>query len=116
MTILKDRQKVVSFTKPFMKTGLSIMIYLPEKRKPGMFSFKDPLATQVWICILLGFLSVSVIIFLIGRFSPYEWVENSEESPSEEFSFLNSLWSALGALMQQGSEIFPKLVHFALLN
>ncbi|KAK3100658.1 hypothetical protein FSP39_023237 [Pinctada imbricata] len=110
MTILEDRQKAVFFTKPFMKTGLSLMLKRPDKRKPGIFSFKDPLGMDVWICILFGFLSVSVIIFLIGRFSPYEWKHNSVDGPSEDFGFLNSCWSSLGALMQQGSEIFPNSV------
>lgn len=109
ITITKERQKIVDFTKPFMRTGLSLMIYKPEKRKPGMFSFKEPLHKNVWLCIAVGFLTTSVILFLIGRFSPFEWTQNSEEGPSSEFSMSNSLWSSLGALMQQGSDISPRL-------
>ncbi|XP_062608142.1 glutamate receptor-like [Saccostrea cucullata] len=108
ITITKDRQKVVDFTKPFMRTGLSLMIYKPEKRKPGMFSFKEPLHKNVWLCIAIGFLTTSVILFLIGRFSPFEWSQNSEEGPSSDFNLANSLWSSLGALMQQGSDISPR--------
>ena len=108
ITITKERQKVVDFTKPFMRTGLSLMIYKPEKRKPGMFSFKEPLHKNVWLCIAVGFLTTSVILFFIGRFSPFEWTQNSEEGPSSEFSMSNSLWSSLGALMQQGSDISPR--------
>lgn len=85
------------------------MIYKPDKRKPGMFSFKEPLHKNVWLCIAIGFLTTSVILFLIGRFSPFEWSQNSEEGPSSEFSMSNSLWSTLGALMQQGSDISPRL-------
>lgn len=92
-----------------MRTGLSLMIYKPDKRKPGMFSFKEPLHKNVWLCIAIGFLTTSVILFLIGRFSPFEWSQNSEEGPSSEFSMSNSLWSTLGALMQQGSDISPRL-------
>uniref|UniRef100_K1QYF3 Glutamate receptor n=1 Tax=Magallana gigas TaxID=29159 RepID=K1QYF3_MAGGI len=108
ITITKERQKIVDFTKPFMRTGLSLMIYKPDKRKPGMFSFKEPLHKNVWLCIAIGFLTTSVILFLIGRFSPFEWSQNSEEGPSSEFSMSNSLWSTLGALMQQGSDISPR--------
>lgn len=92
-----------------MRTGLTLMIYKPDKRKPGMFSFKEPLHKNVWLCIAIGFLTTSVILFLIGRFSPFEWSQNSEEGPSSEFSMSNSLWSTLGALMQQGSDISPRL-------
>ena len=112
ITITKERQKVVDFTKPFMRTGLSLMIYKPEKRKPGMFSFKEPLHKNVWLCIAVGFLTTSVILFFIGRFSPFEWTQNSEEGPSSEFSMSNSLWSSLGALMQQGSDISPRLLLY----
>lgn len=91
-----------------MRTGLTLMIYKPDKRKPGMFSFKEPLHKNVWLCIAIGFLTTSVILFLIGRFSPFEWSQNSEEGPSSEFSMSNSLWSTLGALMQQGSDISPR--------
>lgn len=73
-----------------------------------MFSFKEPLHKNVWLCIAVGFLTTSVILFLIGRFSPFEWTQNSEEGPSSEFSMSNSLWSSLGALMQQGSDISPR--------
>lgn len=108
ITITMEREADVFFTKPFMKTGLSIMIKRPEKQKPGVFSFKEPLSNMVWLCITVGFLAVSTILFLVGRFSPYEWKENSTTGPSDDFNMLNSLWSNLGALMMQGSDIFPR--------
>ncbi|OWF38062.1 Glutamate receptor 4 [Mizuhopecten yessoensis] len=108
LTITKEREADVDFTKPFMKTGISIMIKRPDKQKPGVFSFKEPLSNMVWLCITVGFLAVSTILFLVGRFSPYEWKENSTTGPSDDFNMLNSLWSNLGALMMQGSDIFPR--------
>ncbi|XP_069128791.1 glutamate receptor 4-like [Argopecten irradians] len=110
LTITKEREADVDFTKPFMKTGISIMIKRPDKQKPGVFSFKEPLSNMVWVCITVGFLAVSTILFLVGRFSPYEWKENSATGPSDDFSMLNSLWSNLGALMMQGSDIFPRSI------
>ncbi|XP_033744251.1 glutamate receptor 3-like [Pecten maximus] len=110
LTITKEREEDVDFTKPFMKTGISIMIKRPDKQKPGVFSFKEPLSNMVWVCITVGFLAVSTILFLVGRFSPYEWKENSATGPSDDFSMLNSLWSNLGALMMQGSDIFPRSI------
>jgi len=43
MTITSMRERVIDFSKPFMNLGISIMIKKPEKQKPGVFSFMDPL-------------------------------------------------------------------------
>lgn len=47
LTITLKRERVVDFSKPFMNLGISIMIKKPEKQKPGIFSFMDPLSRQV---------------------------------------------------------------------
>ncbi|GFN84380.1 glutamate receptor, partial [Plakobranchus ocellatus] len=111
LTITKDRERVVDFSKPFMDTGISIMIKKPDKTKPGVFSFMDPLDKYVWLCIAMGFLAVSFVLYFVGRFSPYEWnvVEDStEKTATTIFSISNTLWFSLGALMQQGSDISPR--------
>jgi ionotropic glutamate receptor len=110
LTITHTRERVVDFTKPFMSTGISIMIKRPEKQKPYVFSFMAPLGNNVWLCILLGFLAVSIILFLIGRFSPYELKLADANRNQDTFTLNNTLWFSLGALMQQGSDIFPRLV------
>lgn len=99
---------MVDFTKPFMNTGISIMIKRPDKQKPNILSFKEPFSNSMWICIMCGFAGVSLVLVLIGRFSPYEWQNNSNTGPSEDFSVLNSLWSSFGALLQQGSDFLPR--------
>ncbi|ESO90628.1 hypothetical protein LOTGIDRAFT_123068, partial [Lottia gigantea] len=111
LTITQARERVVDFTKPFLNTGISIMIKKPMKSKPGVFSFMSPLAKYVWVCIILGFLAVGIVLFLVGRFSPLEWVpeEDSEES-NNVFTIGNTMWFALGALMQQGSDISPRSI------
>ncbi|XP_076468083.1 glutamate receptor 2-like [Babylonia areolata] len=114
LTITQDRERVVDFTKPFMNTGISIMIKKPDRQKPGVFSFMEPLDTFVWLCIAVGFLAVSFVLFFVGRFSPYEW-QVSEEAGKEPFAtnaftISNTLWFSLGALMQQGSDISPRSV------
>ncbi|KAL5011753.1 hypothetical protein ScPMuIL_010304 [Solemya velum] len=108
LTITKIREIVVDFTKPFQKTAISIMIKKPEKQKPGVFSFKEPLSDYVWLCVTIGFFAVSFILSLVGRFSPYEWSEQDSKGPSNQFSLANTFWFSLGALMQQGSDISPR--------
>ncbi|OXB53658.1 hypothetical protein ASZ78_013188 [Callipepla squamata] len=116
LTITLVREEVIDFSKPFMSLGISIMIKKPQKSKPGVFSFLDPLAYEIWMCIVFAYIGVSVVLFLVSRFSPYEWhteePEDGKEGPSDqppnEFGIFNSLWFSLGAFMQQGCDISPR--------
>ncbi|XP_056117760.1 glutamate receptor 1a isoform X4 [Rhinichthys klamathensis goyatoka] len=137
LTITLVREEVIDFSKPFMSLGISIMIKKPTKSKPGVFSFLDPLAYEIWMCIVFAYIGVSVVLFLVSRFSPYEWHaedydDGAEQNPnqpssssaqpgqgqqnqnqqsqeqSNEFGIFNSLWFSLGAFMQQGCDISPR--------
>ncbi|TSQ81045.1 Glutamate receptor 1 [Bagarius yarrelli] len=134
LTITLVREEVIDFSKPFMSLGISIMIKKPTKSKPGVFSFLDPLAYEIWMCIVFAYIGVSVVLFLVSRFSPYEWhaddcEENKEANTNQagslsgqnaqnqaqqnqeqtnEFGIFNSLWFSLGAFMQQGCDISPR--------
>ncbi|RLW02431.1 hypothetical protein DV515_00007096 [Chloebia gouldiae] len=122
LTITLVREEVIDFSKPFMSLGISIMIKKPQKSKPGVFSFLDPLAYEIWMCIVFAYIGVSVVLFLVSRFSPYEWhlEDNTEEprdpqnppDPPNEFGIFNSLWFSLGAFMQQGCDISPRFVPY----
>ncbi|KFO26570.1 Glutamate receptor 1 [Fukomys damarensis] len=115
LTITLVREEVIDFSKPFMSLGISIMIKKPQKSKPGVFSFLDPLAYEIWMCIVFAYIGVSVVLFLVSRFSPYEWHseefeegrEQTTTDQSNEFGIFNSLWFSLGAFMQQGCDISP---------
>uniref|UniRef100_A0A671TME6 Glutamate receptor, ionotropic, AMPA 1b n=1 Tax=Sparus aurata TaxID=8175 RepID=A0A671TME6_SPAAU len=136
LTITLVREQVIDFTKPFMSLGISIMIKKPTKSKPGVFSFLDPLAYEIWMCIVFAYIGVSVVLFLVSRFSPYEWQgddsddedetlpssasrrnqnqnqnqQKDKETPeyTNDFGIFNSLWFSLGAFMQQGCDISPR--------
>ncbi|XP_045204260.2 glutamate receptor 3-like [Mercenaria mercenaria] len=108
LTITYDREKVVDFSKPFMNFGISIMIKKPEIMKPGVFSFMEPLEAKIWICVVFAYSSVSVGLFLVGRFSPFEWNSSNSGPIGDHFGILNSLWFAMGALMLQGSDSCPR--------
>ncbi|GFW55007.1 glutamate receptor [Trichonephila clavipes] len=111
LTITSARERVIDFTKPFMSLGISIMIKKPMKKKPGVFSFMNPLSKEIWMCIIFAYVGVSVVLFLVSRFSPHEWrYEDSFIGPSmaNDFSLYNSLWFSLGAFMQQGCDICPR--------
>ena len=111
----------MDFTKPFMDLGISIMIKKPIKKLPGVFSFMDPLSKEVWMCMTFAYVGVSIVLFVVSRFGAAEWsLEETHSAPmaasvdpskhllTNHFSVKNSLWFALGAFMQQGSDISPR--------
>jgi ionotropic glutamate receptor len=51
-----------------------------------------------------------VILYVIARFSPYEWVaiDSTGCILENQFTGLNCAWYALGALLKQSTEISPK--------
>ncbi|KAH3717771.1 hypothetical protein DPMN_060567 [Dreissena polymorpha] len=88
------------------------MIKKPEIVKPGVFSFMEPLEMKIWICIVFAYCSVSVGLFLVGRFSPFEW-QNSNAGPDDNhFGIQNALWFSMGALMLQGNDACPRWFEY----
>nr|CDJ91574.1 Glutamate receptor and Ionotropic glutamate receptor domain containing protein [Haemonchus contortus] len=118
LTITYSRVEVVDFTLPFMHLGISILLARAndDSEKSSMFTFLEPLSFSVWLSLIGAYLSVSFIMYLLARFSPYEWYDiekiderdRSIENQKNQFSVLNSLWFAVGSLMQQGSDVIPR--------
>ncbi|XP_065574695.1 glutamate receptor ionotropic, kainate 1-like isoform X8 [Artemia franciscana] len=129
MTINYARENVIDFTKPFMNLGISILFKVPGKIPPQLFSFMNPLAIEIWMSILVAYTLVSLTLWLIARFSPFEWVDvhpclsNSNQNgrtPSSckhqtpvvmkqnDFTMGNAFWFTVGSLMQQGSDLNPQ--------
>ena len=107
MTITYERERVIDFTKPFWNIGITILFRKPKPEPPELFSFLSPLDTQVWIYVIAVYLCVSFMMFVIARFTPYEWCNPHPCDPNtdvveNQFSVLNSLWFTIGAFMQQG--------------
>ena len=71
-------------------------------------SFMNPLAVDIWMYILLAYILVSITIWIVARFSPYEWAspDPCEDTAGlvfqNDFTLPNSFWFAIGTLMQQG--------------
>ncbi|XP_050512896.1 glutamate receptor 1 [Diabrotica virgifera virgifera] len=123
MTITSERERVIDFSKPFMSLGISIMIKKPMKQKPGVWSFLNPLSKEIWVSVLFAYVGVSIVLFVVSRFSPYEWRllhitgehrdtgnphTNHGGTMANDFTMLNSLWFSLAAFMQQGGELSPR--------
>jgi len=103
---------VIDFTKPFMTLGISILFKKPVPKSPQLFSFLSPLHVEIWIYMLIAYVIVSFALFVLARFSPYEWYNphpcNEDcDVVENQFTLLNSLWFTVGSLMQQGSKYIP---------
>ena len=62
---------------------------------------------------LIMFVTITLLIYVLARFSPMQWEEPSNciRDPTEltnQYNFLNSFWFILGAFMQQGSDVAPE--------
>jgi hypothetical protein len=78
------------------------------------------------LCVVFSFLGVSIVLYIVSRFSPHEWrpmtvmtPNNNFSMPTQtitthqttsvnEFTLLNSFWFAIAALMQQGCDFTPR--------
>ncbi|KAH8314880.1 hypothetical protein KR074_007202, partial [Drosophila pseudoananassae] len=134
LTITAERERVIDFSKPFMTLGISIMIKKPVKQTPGVFSFLNPLSQEIWMSVILSYVGVSIVLYFVTRFPPYEWrivrrpqpdataqqppgiiggatlsePQNLQPPvPPNDFSLLNSFWYSLAAFMQQGCDLTP---------
>ncbi|TRY83146.1 hypothetical protein DNTS_020658 [Danionella cerebrum] len=121
LTITYVREKVIDFSKPFMTLGISILYRKPNGTNPGVFSFLNPLTPDIWMYVLLACLGVSCVLFVIARFTPYEWYNPHPCNPSSDviqnnFTLLNSIWFGVAALMRQGSELMPKALSTRILG
>ncbi|KAF2357618.1 Ionotropic glutamate receptor L-glutamate and glycine-binding domain [Trinorchestia longiramus] len=113
MTINYARESVIDFTKPFMNVGISILFKVPTREQTRLFSFMNPLAIEIWLYVLAAYILVSITMFIVARFSPYEWrnphpCTKDNDVVENQFSLSNSFWFTIGTLMQQGSDLNPK--------
>ena len=74
----------------------------------------NPLAVHIWLYVLTAYLLVSLTMFVVARVSPYEWhnahpCTAASDTTENQFSISNSFWFTIGTLMQQGSDLNPKV-------
>ncbi|KAK2715709.1 hypothetical protein QYM36_010324 [Artemia franciscana] len=112
MTINYARENVIDFTKPFMNLGISILFKIPSSQPTRLFSFMNPLAIEIWLYVLAAFVLVSFTLFVMARFSPYEWQAPhpclKTDFVVNQFSVSNSFWFITGTFLRQGSGLNPK--------
>jgi len=103
LTVTKNRLKVVDSSEFFMELGLSILYKRPTQNSTNMLSFLLPFSWELWLGIFIAYITISALLSILSKFSPYE--KNVQPNVFNQF---NSLWFAVGSLMQQGSDFAPK--------
>ncbi|XP_044251337.1 glutamate receptor ionotropic, kainate 2 isoform X6 [Drosophila takahashii] len=114
MTINYARESVIDFTKPFMNLGIGILFKVPTSQPTRLFSFMNPLAIEIWLYVLAAYILVSFALFVMARFSPYEWKNphpcyKETDIVENQFSISNSFWFITGTFLRQGSGLNPKI-------
>ncbi|XP_070138569.1 glutamate receptor ionotropic, kainate 2 isoform X1 [Drosophila bipectinata] len=114
MTINYARESVIDFTKPFMNLGIGILFKVPTSQPTRLFSFMNPLAIEIWLYVLAAYMLVSFALFVMARFSPYEWKNphpcyKEMDIVENQFSISNSFWFITGTFLRQGSGLNPKI-------
>ncbi|XP_063072659.1 glutamate receptor U1 [Engraulis encrasicolus] len=103
LTLTAARERVVGMTKPFMQTGISILMRKDmADEDDSLFDFLAPFSTQTWIGVLIAYLLTAACFCVVCRLSPPE--------SEEKFTMLHSLWYAAGALSLQGAGPHPRSV------
>lgn len=75
-----------------------------------MFAFLNPLATSVWSFMFVAYTAVSLSMFFLARFSPYEWRPHTEDDCRESrFTISNCFWFVAGVSLKQDAGITPKV-------
>ncbi|XP_068172471.1 glutamate receptor U1 [Antennarius striatus] len=106
LTLTASREKVVAMSKPFMQTGISILLRKDFSEEAALFDFLNPFTAKTWVCTAIAYLGTAACLFAVARLSPYEW--SHPQSEQNRFSFLHSLWYTAGGLTLQGAGPHPK--------
>ena len=112
ISITSARADSFSFSTPWMNLGISILYVKPTPAPPSLLAFLDPFSTEVYVFTLIVFVLVTLVIYVLARFSPNQWEEPSScvkdpEFLTNQYNLINSFWFTLGAIMQQGSDVVP---------
>ncbi|KAF7259549.1 hypothetical protein EG68_03366 [Paragonimus skrjabini miyazakii] len=108
-----ERKMVVDFTIPYYDSaGLTMMVSTKTDQELGPFFFLEVFTTPVWLCCLLAVGTVSFLVYLLDRLSPYSFQNQAvlHGGPSEGtlFTLKESIWYVLGACTQQGESLDPR--------
>lgn len=67
LTLTAARERVVGMTKPFMQTGISILLRKDITVETGLFDFLTPFSTETWVGVVAAYLLTAASIYVMTR-------------------------------------------------
>ena len=67
LTLTAARERAVGMTKPFMQTGISILLRKDISEGGAFFDFLTPFSAETWVGILIAYLGTAACIFIVAR-------------------------------------------------
>ena len=110
MVVSSNRQKEISFTKPFMHYTIGLLAKKKTDKDLDMTQFMLPFTIPAWGLLVSSCLIVTIIVYLLDKYSPYGWRQTQQAQGEEgnEFSLFNSLWFCLACMLTQGADNTPR--------
>ncbi|XP_046561718.1 probable glutamate receptor [Haliotis rubra] len=112
VTITRERERVVDFSKPYLSQTLRLLVKTPKRYEPGLGYFLQPFSSEIWLSILFALLLVAILFVLIGRFNPFEWRQvASDKDPRgarHSFGLRESFMFVFSTITLQGYRETPR--------
>ncbi|KAH9513873.1 hypothetical protein Btru_031614 [Bulinus truncatus] len=112
-TLTSSLATQVSVSQPIMHSGYRLLYKIPESWHPGeaMVTLLRPFSPGLWVLIIFMTTLASVMLYIIGRFSPYEDIAFvGKTSTYEGLTMQNSFLYTYSTLMWQGYTAAPKSI------
>lgn len=118
LTITVERERVISFTQPFMLAGISVMIKKPLANPVGTYIFFKPFSYKLWLSIFLAYITASLPLYFVNRLSKSGIRRRNrsfDDENSDDFNLKDCFWFAAKSIMLQGSEKYPRYNHLVMI-
>ncbi|XP_066276268.1 glutamate receptor ionotropic, delta-1-like [Branchiostoma lanceolatum] len=116
LVISAQREEVVDFTKPYLDYGVRLILKKPVDKEQNWWGFLAPLDGTVWWSILGAVFSVSVLLYLLHRYSPYGSYKQPHGPEKHHSDLKETVWFIIGSLMQQGGEPIQNFISGRILS
>lgn len=110
IVVSADRQKVLSFTKPFMHFSVGLLVKKKEEKDLDLTQFMLPFTIPAWCLLLSSCIVVTFIVYLLDKHSPYGWRQTQidQGEDGDEFNLFNSFWFCMACMLTQGADNTPR--------
>ncbi|RUS68988.1 hypothetical protein EGW08_023250 [Elysia chlorotica] len=99
-------------SKPYLSSGIKMLVKKPSQPSEGINLMLEPFAAEVWVMVVLAFIVISLALFLIARFSPFERAKPGRDTynPRSTFGLKNSFLFACTTMALQGYRQAPRSI------